>query len=301
MKNTRTSINWPLALMGIFTLADLFYSLICIFRILGMEENPSEKTNVRLLAMAAVTAVLYGAAYICYLIYRSQKKPEVSNPAVAAFPFLWSLLLLCEGVKGNTRTFFSVLFIASFCLLIFGSGALYRKNAEIRDEKLKKDTKGFQKDLDGRKSAVSLSFMDYDWKLEDISRRIKDRNMVAVTQEMEELVVSIFRDREEFPEKRAVIQKFASYYLPASVKLLNRYEELENEPRRTKEQEEWMGRIQSSVSAVRDSLKAVWTSMKGPKDLDLSAEMTVLENKLSGDGLLCDFQSAGLKTENTAL
>ena len=115
------------------------------------------------------------------------------------------------------------------------------------------------------------------------------------------MVVSIFRDREEFPEKRAVIQKFASYYLPASVKLLNRYEELENEPRRTKEQEEWMGRIQSSVSAVRDSLKAVWTSMKGPKDLDLSAEMTVLENKLSGDGLLCDFQSAGLKKENTAL
>ena len=107
MKNTRTSINWPLALMGIFTLADLFYSLICIFRILGMEENPSEKTNVRLLAMAVVTAVLYGAAYICYLIYRSQKKPEVSNPAVAAFPFLWSLLLF---VRGRKREYANVFF-----------------------------------------------------------------------------------------------------------------------------------------------------------------------------------------------
>ena len=93
---------------------------------------------------------------------------------------------------------------------------------------------------------------------------------------MKDLVVAIYRERKRFPEKNVVIQKFSSFYLPASVKLLHRYAELEQQIERTKEQEEFLLRLKSAFMDVRNGLKTLWNSMTEPEDLELSAEVTVM-------------------------
>ena len=139
------------------------------------------------------------------------------------------------------------------------------------------------------KDALTADFINYDWKLEDAARRLQDREITTAAEEMKDLVVAIYRERKRFPEKNVVIQKFSSFYLPASVKLLHRYAELEQQTERTKEQEEFLLRLKSAFMDVRNGLKTLWDSMTEPEDLELSAEVTVMENKLAGDGLLRDF------------
>lgn len=282
-------VNWPLARMGIFAIADLIYSLICVIRILRMGGKDSSAAYPELLAMAAVTAVLYGISYGCYLTYRSREKERLTNPALAAVPFLWSFLLLCGGVGGNARIAFSAAFVVVFCILICCCAAFSRKNAEQRRGKEQKSASFTPQDLKKEKDALTADFINYDWKLEDAARRLQDREITTAAEEMKDLVVAIYRERKRFPEKNVVIQKFSSFYLPASVKLLHRYAELEQQTERTKEQEEFLLRLKSAFMDVRNGLKTLWDSMTEPEDLELSAEVTVMENKLAGDGLLRDF------------
>ncbi len=297
MRERTKPINWPLAGMGLFALADLAYSFICVIRIWRMDRGAYSETQPELLAMAAVTAILYGVVYGCYLLYRSREKERITNPVLAALPFLWSLLLLCGGAAGNARTALCALFIAVFCILIFGCAAIARRNKECRREPKKKTVSFTPRELKKEKEALTADFINYDWKLEDAARRIQDREIAAAAGEMEQLVVSIYRERERCPEKAAVLQKFSLLYLPASVRLLNRYAELEQETARTKEQEELFFHIKSALFDVRSGLKSLWASMQEPGDLKLSAEMTVMENKLAGDGLLQEFHISSCRAK----
>ena len=81
-----------------------------------------------------------------------------------------------------------------------------------------------------RKEAAKQNAVAYDQILEqirDVNERIPDQAMTEKINEIESITREIFRAVEQEPEKRGKIDKFMSYFLPTTLKLLESYANLE--------------------------------------------------------------------------
>ena len=106
---------------------------------------------------------------------------------------------------------------------------------------------------------------------------IKDDIISGQIRKLEELSGKIFDQVKQTPEKLPQIRKFMNYYLPTTLKLLNTYDRMGAMER----EENIMGTI---VTAFEKQLDALF----GAEALDISTDITVLENMMAREGLAED-------------
>lgn len=143
---------------------------------------------------------------------------------------------------------------------------------------------------DGRKAIAEMKRLD---------DAIEDEAISADIVRLEEVSGRIFEFVKENPGKLSNIRKFMNYYLPTTLKLLNAYDRANS-----------LGVEGSNVNAtkqgVEEVMKQIVTAFERQLDalfdasaMDISTDITVLENMMAREGLADDIVHRTVQEEKT--
>ena len=90
------------------------------------------------------------------------------------------------------------------------------------------------------------------------------------------------------PEKISQSTNFLNYYLPITLKILKKYEEIEEEKLTSKEVKDFKSRITNLLVNIRNAFDMQLNNLYSTDMVDIDAEMKVFEKVLKSDGLLGD-------------
>ena len=108
-----------------------------------------------------------------------------------------------------------------------------------------------------------------------------------VSKDLEEITKSsdkIINRIEENELKNKTARKFLDYYLPVCVKIVGRYDEIENQSLTSKDSKEFMKNTCKILKATNKAFKRILNSLYQDDIVDADAEMKVLNTMLTADG-----------------
>ena len=114
---------------------------------------------------------------------------------------------------------------------------------------------------------------------------IPDPVMTAKISRLEDVSARIFALAKKDPDKKAQLQKFMDYYLPTALKLLNTYAQLSAQDVQGTNITEAKQSIERSMDLLITAFENQLDALYAAESMDLSADLTVLQNMLKGQGL----------------
>ncbi|NLW70887.1 MAG: hypothetical protein GX061_07390 [Eubacteriaceae bacterium] len=131
---------------------------------------------------------------------------------------------------------------------------------------------------------------------------IKNAQVGAKQQRIEEITLKIFDYLRENPDSAQDIHRFTSYYLPTTAKLMDSYALLEAKGATTPNIKGTMDKIDAMLDKVITAFDKQLDSLYAYEAMDVSAEITVMQNILNSEGLLednsMDLAGAGVTAES---
>ena len=89
---------------------------------------------------------------------------------------------------------------------------------------------------------------------------------------------------EENSLKNKTAKKFMDYYLPVCVKIIGRYDEIENQSLTSKDSKEFMQNTSKILKATNKAFRKILNSLYQSDIIDADAEMKVFNTMLTADG-----------------
>ena len=114
---------------------------------------------------------------------------------------------------------------------------------------------------------------------------IADPTISAQIDHLESTTTKIISYVVEHPKKLPQIRKFLNYYLPTTLKLLNAYDRMGSAGVSGENIDGTMGKIEAMMSTVVQAFDRQLDDLFGDEALDISTDITVLENLLAQEGL----------------
>ena len=121
---------------------------------------------------------------------------------------------------------------------------------------------------------------------------IEDEKLSAQIDHLEDTTKKIFDLVAEKPAKKSQISRFMNYYLPTTLKLLNAYDRMDAAGVSGTNIDGTMGRIEQIMDTVVSAFDRQLDALFGDEALDISTDITVLENLLAQEGLSGDQMTA---------
>ena len=139
--------------------------------------------------------------------------------------------------------------------------------------------------------ALDNMLRDGDLAIKEMKRlddSISDEKISADIVRLEEVSTKIFEHVRENPQKLPQIRKFMNYYLPTSLKLLNAYDRMVDQG----VEGENISSAKKGVEGIMDNIVTAFEkqldSLFGDQAMDISTDITVLENMLACEGFVED-------------
>lgn len=126
----------------------------------------------------------------------------------------------------------------------------------------------------------------YIQKIHKLNDLILGDSISAKMDNIEETLISIFELLKRKPEKLGDIRKLMQYYLPITVKVLEKYRDFENERISSKQLEEGKEDIEESLEKVHTAFVNLREKLFQEDVLDISTDLDVLETMMSQEGLI---------------
>lgn len=114
---------------------------------------------------------------------------------------------------------------------------------------------------------------------------IRNPQVCGKIDELIELVDKIFKDIIEDPEDIPQVRRFASYYLPTTMKLLNAYDRMASQNVSGDNITGTMQRIEDILDTTVQSYRKQLDALFANQALDIETDITVLESMLKREGL----------------
>ena len=114
---------------------------------------------------------------------------------------------------------------------------------------------------------------------------IEDPKISAQIDHMEAVTAKIIAHVVEHPRKLPQIRKFLNYYLPTTLKLLNAYDRMDAAGISGANIDGTMGKIETMMDTVATAFDRQLDALFGDEALDISTDITVMENLLARVGL----------------
>ena len=108
------------------------------------------------------------------------------------------------------------------------------------------------------------------------------KNFRKVCSDTEKILVEV----KNKPEKASQIKNFLSYYLPVSVRILNQYDEVENQRLTSADSKKFMEKVLNLSEKVKEATENQLNSMYNQELINVGADIKVFETMLKSDGLL---------------
>ena len=123
--------------------------------------------------------------------------------------------------------------------------------------------------------------------------KIDDNEVKEDLSEIHESTSKIINVVTKNPGKEKSISNFFDYYLPVLVKIVSRYDEIENQRLESTDSKKFMTTAAKMISEVNKSFQKILSSLYQEDIVDADAEMKVFNSMLKADGL----DDSGLNVE----
>lgn len=123
---------------------------------------------------------------------------------------------------------------------------------------------------------------------------IEDEKISAQIDHLEDTTAKIIQHVVENPQKRPQISRFLNYYLPTTLKLLNAYDRMGAAGVSGANIDGTMGKIETMMDTVSAAFDKQLDALFGDVAMDISTDITVMENLLAQEGLSGGMQAGGL-------
>ena len=118
-----------------------------------------------------------------------------------------------------------------------------------------------------------------------LNDNIEDPTISAQIDHMEEITGKIIAHVVEHPQKLPQIRRFLNYYLPTTLKLLNAYDRMGEAGISGANIDGTMGKIETMMATIVQAFDKQLDALFADEALDISTDITVLENLLAQEGL----------------
>lgn len=161
-------------------------------------------------------------------------------------------------------------------IVAYGAGALILKDKNKID--LSNNTENLYEILKQAKTMMT--------EINAISKQLEDKRLVENVTEICQISNKIIDTLSKKPEKLKQANNFLNYYLPVTIKILNRYDEIENQDLETKESNQFMKSVQEMMEKIKDAFHEQLNNMYQTEMIDTDAEIKVFESMLKSDGFI---------------
>ena len=134
-------------------------------------------------------------------------------------------------------------------------------------------------------------------EMKRLNDAIKDEKISADIDRLEDLSAKIFAQVRANPDKLPQIRKFMDYYLPTTLKLLNAYDRAAATGVKGENIDSLLAKVEGMMRTVVAAFEKQLDSLFGSENLDISTDITVLENMMAREGLVGDQLHAQGRTE----
>lgn len=122
----------------------------------------------------------------------------------------------------------------------------------------------------------------------DISKQLEDRELIANVQDICNTSNKIIDTLSKNPGKLSQVNNFINYYLPVTIKILQRYDEIENQKLNSEESQKFMKSVRDMIAKIKEAFHEQLNNMYQAEIIDTDAELKVFEEMLKFDGFLGD-------------
>ena len=121
--------------------------------------------------------------------------------------------------------------------------------------------------------------------LHALNEALPDPQLSAAMARMEKAGRSIVETVEATPAKAKQVRRFANYYLPDAVNVLQQYAELAKQGVRGENAASIRAEVEHNAASIATAFENQLDALYAAESMDLSADLTVLQNMLKGQGL----------------
>lgn len=125
-------------------------------------------------------------------------------------------------------------------------------------------------------------------ELSSISKQVEDEKLIVNINEITQISYKILDTLEKKPAKFMQANNFLNYYLPVTIKILKRYDEIENQKLNTEQTNKFMRSIEDMIEKIKTAFTTQLSNMYQNDIIDTDAEIRVFESLLKADGFLLD-------------
>ena len=114
--------------------------------------------------------------------------------------------------------------------------------------------------------------------------KIEDAPLRQNIRDVSETIGKIIDTIEKNPKKYNKMNNFFEYYLPVTLNILNRYDEIENQRLNSEESKKFMTQTKNMMEKINDAFKNQLSNLYQSDIVDTDAEMKVFDSMLKADG-----------------
>ena len=123
-------------------------------------------------------------------------------------------------------------------------------------------------------------------ELEAIIPKLEDDELVKNVREVCSTTKKIIKTIEKKNDKLGQVNNFLNYYLPVTIKILTRYDEIENQKLTTENSAKFMSSVKDMVSKIKNAFEQQLDNLYQSDMIDTDAEIKVFESMLKSDGFI---------------
>ena len=177
----------------------------------------------------------------------------------------------------------AVVFIV-ISLLCRDSAKISAAAAAAKPQKAKKEETTGNPELDKMLKDGHLAIAE----MKRLDGNIFDEGISADIVRLEQVSERIFEQVKQDPKKLPQIRKFMDYYLPTTLKLLNAYDRASAAGVSGENIDSTMRKVESMMKTIVTAFEKQLDALFGDEALDISTDITVLDNMMAREGLTGD-------------
>ena len=156
--------------------------------------------------------------------------------------------------------------------------------AEEKKEPVKEQPSAGNPELDRMIRDGALAIRE----MKRLDENIADPGISADIVRLEQVSAKIFEEVKAHPEKLPQIRRFLDYYLPTTLKLLNAYDRMSGTGVSGENIDTTLAKVEGMMRTITAAFEKQLDSLYGAEALDISTDITVLENMMAREGLTED-------------
>ncbi len=123
-------------------------------------------------------------------------------------------------------------------------------------------------------------------ELEKLTKVLEDEKLINDVKEICSTSKKIVNTLTRKPEKVKQAHNFLNYYLPITIKILKRYDEIENNKLTSQSSKNFMKSVQEMIEKIKIAFNEQLSNMYQTEMIDTDAEIKVFETMLKTDGFI---------------